>query len=622
MSKFGSNAHNHTTYIGIQPNYHTKSSLAKNLLLEDAIITSKRHTRTLNYILTTTKHVWLYLLFIVLRYHEVFSSAISLSALPPYDIIFQECLDAFQNCDKLNDAVFQMFLIHKRHMAEHTRLKHIEYSKRLNRTDILPADSTFNDSPISETNNENDVTSATQASTLTTTNISTNFNENVDRGVDGGANEGVDYDANEDIDDRANQYSSSVNNEEVSAGNNSSDGDDNGNNIYTENASFSSTSASNNPEGFEAFLSKRLDSFADSNKRSKIPLPFDYGKDEKDSYQEYGPVRRNLYLQDYIDNQQLEVISEAEEEPEQEPEQVEIISESEEEPDGEPVQESVQNYIDNEQHEAISQSKEESEQVISQQHKEESESEIEDNEQTADVQDSGKQDKHVEKKSIQQHYVQNNNISSSQQSNLPNIQQNWPFQVDATASPQESTVNAVNSTDFHSPANIPIFSASSHQTSSSSFIPVKEASSKPHGTSSRSASGRRRGVSFQDSSSSSRYTTHQEYDSSSQAETFQVDDEKIFNKDIYNALKMSRAATRINSLAELGVSLKHYEIDLMDPRFYYNPDGTDNLYDGPKEIAEKLGVRYTESNIAVVCQDPLKCEICTKPTAKRKLRFF
>ncbi|KAK4509833.1 uncharacterized protein ATC70_007137 [Mucor velutinosus] len=56
---------------------------------------------------------------------------------------------------------------------------------------------------------------------------------------------------------------------------------------------------------------------------------------------------------------------------------------------------------------------------------------------------------------------------------------------------------------------------------------------------------------------------------------------------------------RINSREEM-VSTEPYEINLLNRRFYYNDDGTENLYDGPEEIATKLGLEYKGSPIATV----------------------
>lgn len=57
---------------------------------------------------------------------------------------------------------------------------------------------------------------------------------------------------------------------------------------------------------------------------------------------------------------------------------------------------------------------------------------------------------------------------------------------------------------------------------------------------------------------------------------------------------------RINSIEDLPVSSEPYEINLLDRKFYYNDDGTENLYDGPEEIAAKLGLEYKGSPIVTI----------------------
>lgn len=71
-------------------------------------------------------------------------------------------------------------------------------------------------------------------------------------------------------------------------------------------------------------------------------------------------------------------------------------------------------------------------------------------------------------------------------------------------------------------------------------------------------------------------------------------------KKVYDRKCRQRQDERINSLDDLAVSTEPYNINLLDLKFYYNADGTDNLYDGPEEIAAKLGLGYKGSHIVTV----------------------
>ncbi|CAO3611496.1 unnamed protein product [Mucor fragilis] len=57
---------------------------------------------------------------------------------------------------------------------------------------------------------------------------------------------------------------------------------------------------------------------------------------------------------------------------------------------------------------------------------------------------------------------------------------------------------------------------------------------------------------------------------------------------------------RINGIEDLPVSSEPCEINLLDRKFYYDDDGTENLYDGPEEIAAKLGLEYEGSPIITI----------------------
>jgi len=71
-------------------------------------------------------------------------------------------------------------------------------------------------------------------------------------------------------------------------------------------------------------------------------------------------------------------------------------------------------------------------------------------------------------------------------------------------------------------------------------------------------------------------------------------------KKVYDRKCKQRQDERINSVDDLAVSTEPYDINLLDRKFYYNADGTDNLYDGPEEIAAKLGLGYKGSHIITV----------------------
>ncbi|KAK4513369.1 uncharacterized protein ATC70_005366 [Mucor velutinosus] len=254
--------------------------------------------------------------------------------------------------------------------------------------------------------------------------------------------------ADRDVDDGTSQYSIINYNEEESSKSHSSNGHDNGNgnNCKTKNATIIPP-PSNNPEGCEAFLSKRLDSVADINKPSRIPLPSFYGKDKKVSSQRYGSLRGYPYLQSYIENLQLEAIPETWEEPEQ------VHEESESE------------------------------------------------------------------------------IKGSQQSSPSGIQRNWPLHVDATVNPPERTFNALfslvlTSSALPTPTVLPHHSWSIRQNYFSSFIRIKETSSKAHDTTARSASSRHDGIS-QDSPSGSCHI-HQENYTSSEADISKEEARNIY----------------------------------------------------------------------------------------------
>lgn len=71
-------------------------------------------------------------------------------------------------------------------------------------------------------------------------------------------------------------------------------------------------------------------------------------------------------------------------------------------------------------------------------------------------------------------------------------------------------------------------------------------------------------------------------------------------KKVYMKKCKQQQAGRINSRQNSAVSTEPYQVNLFDRKFYYNKDGTENLYDGPKEIAAKLGLEYKGSPIVTV----------------------
>ncbi|KAL7322547.1 hypothetical protein PS15p_211535 [Mucor circinelloides] len=75
---------------------------------------------------------------------------------------------------------------------------------------------------------------------------------------------------------------------------------------------------------------------------------------------------------------------------------------------------------------------------------------------------------------------------------------------------------------------------------------------------------------------------------------------EIHFKKVYDRKCKQQQDERINSVDDLAVSTEPYDINLLDRKFYYNADGTDNLYDGPEEIAAKLGLEYKGSHIVAV----------------------
>ncbi|KAL0143445.1 hypothetical protein V8B55DRAFT_1477598, partial [Mucor lusitanicus] len=489
IRQFGSANCKRTFYTITGSNYFVQSPLIKSLLSESSRISSQRRVRSLIKLLTTTKHVWMYLLFIVIRYHQAFRQAISSSALPPYDMMIDECLDAYKNCNKLEEAIFQMFLIYKRHMAAYKRRIYLQDNRRLDRDDTIPADSTLNDTSMAGMNNQNNVREVTEATALATKTTAASISGDVT------------------------QSGSLVINE--LAASNSSDSEDNDSNGETENATVTPP-LSSILENFEAFLSKRPSSFVDISKPSKISLiPPVHERNETASSQGHGSVQRNAYLQEYIDYQQLEAIRETEEEPEQKPGLFKVKNDSD---------------LDNE-------------------------------EQPNDVKDNEKKPKdikpetHTDEKHLHQDDTQHNTTTSNdQQPILLNIQQKQPSQMNALVNPQKTTTKA----------------------------PVTP------GTAPRPASGRRGGIS--QASSSIFRSTHQEPFPSSQSNNPDIKSKEEANGIYYQAVQNTLLEARINSLGNLGDPSKHYEINLLDPKLYYNPDGTENLYDGPKEIAEKLGI--------------------------------
>ncbi|KAL9539358.1 hypothetical protein PS6_011237 [Mucor atramentarius] len=569
ISKFGSSAYNHTASVETKLDYHVKSTLIKDLLSDAASITRKFPIRTLIRLFKTTKHVWMYLLFIVCRYHQAFRSSISPSVMPPYDIIVKESLNAISNCEKLDDALFQIFLLYKRNMAEHERVRYHNYSKKLNRSDILLAAIISTNTTVSDTQGEE----ATEASESNRVDTSTAISKESDP-LDNGDN--VDA-TNESI--RSNNEGVDDDGVEQSFTSESSDDGDHGNDNETVDETLTSPT-NDSPESFEAFKSKRVDSFADTNKPTRIPLPPIHGRNKKPSLK-----RRNPYLQGFMGNQQLEIIAEETEEPEQETfgqEQGEIDSELEDFQQDMEVRRTAEHKNGEQRFKA---------------HFEEIE-QYKETRQGGHVEESGPQD-----------YAKKGNIADFKQSGLFDIQHNLLLRADTTDSIQERTVDAPSSFDFYSSAT-PTFVTPPHQTldtyQSSSHscqsFPSNETLSSAHiTTTSGFASGRRGGISH-DSTCSSRNTKTKDT-SGSRIGIFQEDEH--YDKDLYHVLKMSLAEARINLPTD---SSKHYKIDLLDPRFYYNSDGTDYLYDGPKEIAEKLGLTYMGSNIAIVCQEPLGCD--------------
>ncbi|KAL9537185.1 hypothetical protein MBANPS3_012003 [Mucor bainieri] len=71
-------------------------------------------------------------------------------------------------------------------------------------------------------------------------------------------------------------------------------------------------------------------------------------------------------------------------------------------------------------------------------------------------------------------------------------------------------------------------------------------------------------------------------------------------KNAYDKKHKQQQEERICSRADLPVSTEPYEINLLELRFYYNDDGTENIYDGPEEIAAKLGLEYKGSYLVTV----------------------
>ncbi|KAL9556174.1 hypothetical protein MBANPS3_002005 [Mucor bainieri] len=130
INEFGSTAYNRPIHVNTEPSYLAKSPLINSLLFESALITSKRYTRTLIQLFASTKLVWMYLLFVAVRYHHVSRTLISLSALPPYN-------------------------------------------------DISQVANTFNDTSMNDTTSNNDARKVTQASELAAANTSTSSNEDV-----------------------------------------------------------------------------------------------------------------------------------------------------------------------------------------------------------------------------------------------------------------------------------------------------------------------------------------------------------------------------------------------------------------------------------------------------------
>lgn len=421
-----------------------------------------------------------------------------------------------------------MFLIYKRHMAAYKRRIYLQDNRRLDRDDTIPAESTLNDTSMAGMNNQNNVREVTEATALATKTTAASISGDVT------------------------QSDSLVINE--LAASNSSDSEDNDSNGETENATVTPP-LSSILENFEAFLSKRPSSFVDISKPSKISLiPPVHERNETASSQGHGSVQRNAYLQEYIDYQQLEAIRETEEEPEQKPGLFKVKNDSD---------------LDNE-------------------------------EQPNDVKDNEKKSKdikpetHTDEKHLHQDDTQHNTTTSNdQQPILLNIQQKQPSQMNALVNPQKTTTKAPVSFDLHSlisPTPTALFQQASnvYQSYSSHSIPVKKTSSKAPGTAPRPASGRRGGIS--QASSSIFRSTHQEPFPSSQSNNPDIKSKEEANGIYYQAVQNTLLEARINSLGNLGDPSKHYEINLLDPKLYYNPDGTENLYDGPKEIAEKLGI--------------------------------
>lgn len=489
--------------------------------------------------------------------------------MPPYDIIVKESLDAIRNCEKLDDALFQIFLLYKRNMAEHERVRYLDYNKKLSRSDILLAAIISTSTTVSDTQGEE----ATEASGSSRVDTSTATSKKSDP-----LNNGDNVDAtNESIRSNNEGIYKDVDDDgvEQSFTSESSDHGDHGSDNETVDETFTSPT-NDSPESFEAFMSKRVDSFADTNKPTRIPLPPIHSRNKKPS-----PKRRNSYLQDFIDNQQLEIIAEETEEPEQETfgqEQGEIGSELEDFQQDIEVRHTAEHKNGEQRFKAYFKEVE--------QYKE--------TRQGGHVEESGPQD-----------YAEQGNIADFKQPGLFDIQHNLFLRADTTDSMQERTVDAPSSFDFYSSATPPHQTLDTYQSSSHSCqsFPSNEILSSVHiTTTSGCASGRRGGISH-DSTCSSRNTKTKDT-SGSRIGTFQEDEH--YDKDLlYHVLKMSLAEARINLPTD---SSKHYQIDLLDPRFYYNPDGTDNLYDGPKEIAKKLGLTYTGSNIVIVCQEPLGCD--------------
>ncbi|EPB86643.1 hypothetical protein HMPREF1544_06522 [Mucor circinelloides 1006PhL] len=570
ISKFGSSAYNHTASIETKLDYHVKSALTKDLLSDAASITKRLPLRTLIRLFKTTKHVWMYLLFIVCRYHQAFRSAISPSVMPPYDIIVKESLDAIRNCEKLDDALFQIFLLYKTNIAEHERVRYLDYSKKLSRSDILLTAIISTNTTVSDAQGKE----ATEASGLSRVDTLTATSKESDP-LDNGDNVDV---TNESIRSNNEDVYKYVDDDgvEQSFTSESSDHGDHGSDNETVDEILTSPT-NDSPESFEAFMSKRVDSFADTNKPTRIPLPPIHSRNKKPS-----PKRRNSYLQGFMNNQQLEIIAEETEEPEQETfgqEQGEIGSELEDFQQDTEVRRNAEHKNGEQRFKAYF------EEVG--QYKETREG--------GHVEESGPQD-----------YAKQGNIADFKQPGLFVMQHNLFLRTDTTDSIQERTVDAPSSFDFYSSETPPHQTSDTYQKSPSSHscqsFPSNEILSNVHiATTSGFASGRRGGISH-DSTCSSRNTKTKDT-SGSRIGTFQEDEH--YDKDLYHVLKMSLAEARINVPTD---SSKHCQIDLLDPRFYYNPGGTDSLYDGPKEIAEKLGLTYTGSNIVIVCQEPLGCD--------------